>query len=101
MATLYVLTARDPGRYLGIVGVCIAGKIVSIAFYVTNALTAWADYRMFLFFASLDAVFLAGHVWALGPNGAQRLRDAFRPARLPVSAAATSAVAPAVASPTA
>jgi hypothetical protein len=86
MAALYVLTARDPGRYLGIVAVCLAGKVVSIAFYCTYVF-GFGEAKIFLMFAALDFVFLCGHAWALGPNGGQRLIDAFRPARLPVVAA--------------
>jgi hypothetical protein len=86
MAALYVLTARDPARYLGIVAVCLAGKLVSIAFYCTYVF-ALGEAKIFLMFAALDFVFLCGHAWALGPNGGQRLIDAFRPARLPVLAA--------------
>jgi hypothetical protein len=95
MASLYILTARDPARYLGIVAICIAGKVVSIVFYSVYVLAFGAE-KIFLMFAALDLVFLAGHVWALGPDGAQRLRDAFRPARLP---AASSHAAPPTAHP--
>ena len=79
-ALLYWLASQDPSRYLGIVAVCIFGKIWSVFFYGTYILAggpvgfvipALAD--LFLFFA---------HWWALGPDPVRRIRDAWSARRL-------------------
>lgn len=76
MGMLYVVAARDPARYMGIVLVCVVGKIWSVGFYVYHV---WHGAPpMYLSFAGLDFVFFFLHIWALGPDRKARVKDALK-----------------------
>ena len=76
MALLYLVAARDPDRYLGIVLVCILGKIWSVGFYSYYCFVLGAP-KPFMIFAGLDFVFFFLHIWALGPDRWRRTKMAF------------------------
>lgn len=80
MAMIYLVTARDPARYLGNVGVALIGKAASIVFYFAYVFLA-GETKVFILFAVLDAIMLGLHYWALGPQGLKRFGPALRPAR--------------------
>ena len=80
MALIYVVTARDPERYLGNVLVAIFGKIVSVFFYMSYVL--FFQGAIFLaVLAFLDAVMCCLHIWAIGPDKGDKIRAALQPAR--------------------
>lgn len=80
MALIYIVTARDPERYLGNVLVAIFGKVVSVLFYMTYVL--FFEGAIFLAVLSfLDAVMCALHIWAIGPDKGAKIRAALEPAR--------------------
>lgn len=81
VSLFYLVTARDPSRYLGNVVVCLIGKIWSVGFYLNFVMAEGAP-KTFLFFAVLDAIMFLLHLQAIGPNRWQRIREAFRAADL-------------------
>lgn len=81
MALLYLLAARDPNRYMGIVLVCIVGKIWSVGFYSYYCYVLDAP-KPFMIFAGLDFVFFFLHIWALGPDRWRRSTAAIVKANL-------------------
>lgn len=76
---IYWIMSQDPGRYLGIMAVILAGKAGSISFYVAFVVIQHVS-KTFLLFAALDAVMFALHWWALGPGGIARINAAMRAA---------------------
>jgi len=81
LSLLYILAGRNPGRYLGIVLICIVGKIWSVFFYLYYCFVLGAPYA-FLTFCGLDFVFFFLHIWALGPDRKNRVFECLEKARL-------------------
>lgn len=80
VALIYIVSARDPQRYLGNVLVAIFGKVVSVIFYVCYWVTLeGGDFLLVL--AVLDAIVGVLHTWFIGPNRRAKVRAALRPAR--------------------
>ncbi len=79
MALIYLVTARDPARYLGNVGIALFGKVVSVVFYSTYVFALGAS-KTWLVIAIADAVLGYLHYWALGPQGLKRIRASLTPA---------------------
>ncbi len=79
VALIYLVMAQDPARYLGIMPVILLGKAGSVVFYVSYVMIGHES-RTFLIFAALDFVMFWLHLWALGPNGLDRIKAALRPA---------------------
>jgi hypothetical protein len=77
MAFIYWMSARDVTRYLGNVVAAIAGKAVSVPFYLY-----WVTFRgapsILLVIIVADAVIGVLHLWAIGPPRAARVSAAFR-----------------------
>lgn len=80
VALIYLVMSQDPARYLGIIPVVLLGKAGSVVFYVSYVMFGHQS-RAFLIFAALDFVMFWLHLWALGPNGYDRVRAALRPAQ--------------------
>ena len=80
MAMIYLVTARDPARYLGNVGVALIGKAASIVFYFAYVFIGHES-KVFIVFAVADIVMFYLHYWALGPRGLKRFKSALQPAR--------------------
>jgi hypothetical protein len=71
----YLITATNPARYLGQVGVAILGRILGSIFYLIYLLFFHGEGIFWLFFIlNLFCAFL--HSWALGPGGWSRLGGA-------------------------
>ena len=81
VSLFYLVTAQDPGRYLGNVIVCLAGKIWSVFFYSYYIFVLGAPMQ-FLFFTVLDMIMFVFHYYALGPDRWNRIRSAFASADL-------------------
>lgn len=79
VALIYLVMAQDPARYLGIMPVILLGKAGSVVFYVSYVMIGHES-KTFLIFAALDFVMFWLHLWALGPNGFDRIKAALRPA---------------------
>jgi hypothetical protein len=77
----YLLAAADPSRYLGIVVVCVFGKVWSVGFYVRYVFWLGAP-PMYLTYAILDIIFFFLHIWALGPDRMRRVRNSLTSADL-------------------
>lgn len=76
VSLFYLVTARDPSRYLANVIVCLIGKIWSVGFYSYFIFVEGAP-KQFLFFTILDAIMFVLHLQALGPDRGARVRAAF------------------------
>lgn len=81
VALIYIVTARDPQRYLGNVLVAIFGKAVSVIFYVAYWLTIEGG-NFLLVLAVLDVIMGVLHTWFIGPNRSAKVRAALRRARV-------------------
>ncbi len=81
LSLLYLLAARNPSRYLGIVLVCVVGKIWSVGFYCYYCFVLGAPLG-FMFYAVLDLAFFFLHIWAMGPDRKRRAADALAIANL-------------------
>ena len=76
VSLFYLVTARDPSRYLANVIVCLIGKIWSVGFYSYFVFISGAP-KQFLFFAILDAIMFVLHYQALGPDRWNRVKASF------------------------
>ncbi len=82
VALIYLVMSQDPARYLGIMPVILLGKAGSVIFYTSYVFLGHQS-RSFLIFAALDFVMFWLHLWALGPNGFDRIKAALQPAQSP------------------
>ena len=76
-AAFYWLASRDPNRYVGIVFICICGKIISVVFYSAYIAIAKAPLGYGVP-TVVDLILFFAHTWALGPNRWNRINDAFK-----------------------
>jgi hypothetical protein len=81
LGLIYYVMSRNPERYLGIIPVILLGKAASVVFYLTYVF-AYGASRTFILFAVLDVIMFSLHVWALGPGGSARVREALKVAPL-------------------
>lgn len=78
LGLIYYVMSQNPERYLGIIPVILLGKAGSVVFYLTYVFCFGAS-RTFILFAVLDVIMFCLHVWALGPGGFARVREALKP----------------------
>jgi hypothetical protein len=72
LGIFFAVTAIDPDRYLGNVGVAILGRVLGPIFYLTYILF-FKGPRFFWVLVALDLGLAFLHAWALGPDGWHRM----------------------------
>jgi hypothetical protein len=74
-ALFYWLASQNPDRHVGIVSICILGKIWSVFFYGVYILVGGP--LGFLTPLVVDLILFFAHLWALGPERVRRVRRAW------------------------